>query len=87
MRFFPAGMRGQPPPPPSGGGGSCQTYIDLDALVQSTIMNNSANSAGQFTKEFSQHWIVVGKDLRVLLFDFNGFTLLIPSPMAGQAFR
>ena len=50
-------------------------------------MNNSANSAGQFTKEFSQHWIVVGKDLRVLLFDFNGFTLLIPSPMAGQAFR
>ena len=55
--------------------------IDLGALVESTIMNS-------VTREFSQHWIIVGKDLRVLLLDFDGaFTLLIPNVENGQAFR
>ncbi|TRY77375.1 hypothetical protein TCAL_14770 [Tigriopus californicus] len=55
--------------------------IDLGAVVQSTIVNN-------VSKEFTQHWIIVGQDMRTLLLDFNGsFTLLIPNVENGQAFR
>ncbi len=62
-------------------GSSVQPNIDLGALVQSTIMNS-------VTREFTQHWIIVGKDLRVLLLDFDGsFTLLIPNVDNRQAFR
>jgi hypothetical protein len=36
------------------------------------------------TIEFSQHWIVVGENLRVLLLDFQSkFTLLVPNVLTG----
>ena len=39
-------------------------------------------------RTFSQHWIVVGGSLRVLLLDFDGkFNLLIPNIEIGKAFR
>ena len=39
-------------------------------------------------RSFSQHWIIVGKQLRVLLLDFDGkFNLLIPNIDLGKAFR
>ena len=39
-------------------------------------------------RTFSQHWIVVGGALRVLLLDFDGkFNLLIPNIEIGKAFR
>ena len=40
------------------------------------------------SRSFTQHWIVVGRHLRVLLLDFDGkFTLLIPNIEMGKAFR
>ena len=39
-------------------------------------------------RSFTQHWIMVGKRLRVLLLDFDAkFTLLIPNIEPGKAFR
>eukprot|EP00092_Neocalanus_flemingeri_P005869 GFUD01006317.1.p1 GENE.GFUD01006317.1~~GFUD01006317.1.p1 ORF type:complete len:3795 (+),score=856.15 GFUD01006317.1:678-11387(+) len=55
--------------------------IDLGALYQQTVEN-------RVTRTFSQHWIIVGKHLRVLLLDFDAkFTLLIPNIELGKAFR
>ena len=55
--------------------------IDLGAIVNSTIVDG-------VTKEFTQHRIVVGKDLKVLLLDFDGtFALLIPNIKEGVAFE
>ena len=55
--------------------------IDLGALYQQTVES-------RVTRTFSQHWIIVGKVLRVLLLDFDAkFTLLIPNIELGKAFR
>ena len=62
------------PPPPN-------ANIDLGALYQQTVES-------RVTRNFSQHWIIVGKHLRVLLLDFDAkFTLLIPNIELGKAFR
>ena len=63
------------PPPPSNG------RIDLGAIYNQTVES-------RVTRDFTQHWIIVGKHLRVLLLDFDGkFTLLIPNIEPGKAFR
>ena len=54
---------------------------DRGAIVRPTIING-------VTKMFTQHWVVVGCSIRVLLLDFDGrFTLLIPSVEPLNAFR
>ena len=72
--------------------------IDLGAVYQQTVENRVTKYVSRsvadlflmiFTfRSFTQHWIVVGRHLRVLLLDFDGkFTLLIPNIEMGKAFR
>ena len=74
-------VAGDPALFPSSHQPSLNGNIDLGALYQQTVES-------RVTRTFSQHWIIVGKVLRVLLLDFDAkFTLLIPNIELGKAFR
>ena len=61
--------------------------------TSSVNIANTTNTTARLYKyfrcrSFTQHWIMVGKRLRVLLLDFDAkFTLLIPNIEPGKAFR
>ena len=54
--------------------------INLRALYQQTMES-------RVPRTFSQHWIIVGQHLKVLLLDFDAkFTLFIPNIENGKVF-
>ena len=66
-------------------------FSDKLIWAKSLVMYKKMFYAGlksRVTRTFSQHWIIVGEVLRILLLDFDAkFTLLIPNTEHGKGFE